>query len=145
MGDAVSGIADHLKRLLSPQSALGGFNFSEAKEKQAAIDYLWAGDFSDCTKEVLLRNPDYEEWLEHKTRNKYMLTKRFDADSARRRMMRLNYTAGMIGRQSNMYYISKHQLLMAIECKHKMCHRLLWEQFSSVRAIPSYNFTEDLV
>lgn len=143
--ETVADITEHLKRLLAPQAACGGFNFSLSTERQRAIDYLWGGDYSDCTSEVLRRNPDYAEILEEKTRNKFMMTNKFDAESALRRKMRLNYTAGMMGRQNSMFYIPKHQLLMAIESKHKMCHRLLWEQWSNVRGLPSYNFIEEFV
>lgn len=96
MAATVTGISDHVKRLLNPQPFLGGFDFSQATERQRAINYLWAGDYSDCTRDILRHNPDYEEILEEKTRNKYMMTKRFDADAAERRKTRLNYTAGVI-------------------------------------------------
>lgn len=145
MRDTVAELTKHVARLLSPSSPCGGFDFSKPSERQRAIDYLWAEDYTDCTTEVLLNNSDYEEVLDHKTRNKYMQGKSFGAAAAERRRARLNYAAGMIGRQRNMFYMPKHQLLMAVESKHKMCSRVLWQHWSNVRGLPSYNFTEELV
>jgi len=57
----------------------------------------------------------------------------------------LNYLAGMVARNRNQNFLPKSQLLMACESQHKMCNAVLWQHWSSMRALPSKTWLDGFV
>ena len=146
--NSVEHLTNRLANLVSPSLPEGGFMLSpeqHAAEYQAAIDWCWAGNFSDTHSEVLAANPDLQEFLHESTLNGYTERRLYDDVTASRRNARLNFVGGVIARNRNKNYLPKHQLLLALQSKHKLMHRQLWNDFASVRTMPAYNWTDDLV
>ena len=76
-------LTGRLARLVSPSLPAGGFMLDGgASEYQRAIDWCWAGDFSDCRSEVLRANPDLEEFLHERTLNSYSARNLPESDTA---------------------------------------------------------------
>ena len=146
--NSVEHLTNRLANLVSSSLPKGGFMLSpeqHAAEYQAAIDWCWAGNFSDTHSEVLAANPDLQEFLHESTLNGYTERRLYDDATASRRNVRLNFVGGVIARNRNKNYLPKHQLLLALQSKHKLMHRQLWNDFASVRTMPAYNWTDDLV
>jgi hypothetical protein len=95
--------------------------------------------------EVLAANPGLQEFLHERTLNAYTERRLYDNDTANRRNARLNFVGGVIARNRNQYFLPQHQLLLALQSKHKLMNRQLWYDFSSVRTMPSYNWTDTFV
>ena len=97
---------------------------------------------------MLQCNPDLEEFLEERTSNEYSArpSQQLDADdTTARRRSRLNYSAGLIARNRNQHFLPKHQLLLALQSKHKLMNERLWFDYSTMRLVPSYNWTDQFV
>jgi hypothetical protein len=142
----VSFLTGRLQRLVSPSMPEGGFLLQRGgQEYQRAINWCWAGDFSDYRSEVLSANPDLEEFLHERTMNAYQAHHLADEDTVQARSMRLNFTGGLISRNRNVHYLPKHQLLLALQSKQKLMNERLWYDFSNVRVMPSYNWTDTFV
>ena len=125
--DSVEHLTTRLANLVSPSPPQGGFMLSAEKhaaEYQAAIDWCWAGDFSNTHSEVLAANPGLQEFLHERTLNAYTERRLYDNDTANRRNARLNFVGGVIARNRNQYFLPQHQLLLALQSKHKLMNRI---------------------
>eukprot|EP00962_Isochrysis_galbana_P009201 scaffold2568_cov118-Isochrysis_galbana.AAC.2 len=144
--DSLADMAAKIRSAFDPAPPAGGFVlYKGPEERLRAIEYCWAGDFSDCTAEILSSNPELSQVLECRTSSSYVQRSLYDDDSDAKRSTRLNYLAGIIARNRSQSFLPKHQLLMACESKHKLCNRVLWQHWSSIRALPSFTWTEDFV
>jgi len=84
--ESVELLRERLARAFSPSLPTGGFNLAGDQERQRAIDYCWAGDFGDCTSELLTTNPDLNELLAAKSSNKYNTSSLYSDESEQRRV-----------------------------------------------------------
>ena len=148
----VARLSERLASMLSPTLPIGGFNMAaghNSTERQRAIDYVWSLEYDDAASELLRENPGLCDELEQRTAGTYDRSS-CDDESAMyakkaRREKRNNYLAGLLARNRSQYFLPKHQLLLALECKHKVLNHELWAEFSSLRVIPSYNWTDSFV
>eukprot|EP00965_Chrysotila_dentata_P044403 1475896-Pleurochrysis_carterae.AAC.1 len=53
--------------------------------------------------------------------------------------------AGLLARNRNQHFLPKHQLILAIEARHKQPNKSLWAQLCNMRIIPSYTLTNDFI
>ena len=154
--DTISTLKDAVTRAFSPVLPKGGFLLSDPAQRQQAIDYCWAGDYTDAVTEILERNQDLAHHLMSRTSNTYTgftpATGTFDASPfgeadghSLRRILRLNFLGGMMARMTNQNFLPKHALLLGLESKQKNMNRALWGHFSSLRVIPCYNWTDSFV
>lgn len=127
----------------SPAVPEGCFDMQDASARGRLIRWLWRGDYSACQTEVLAANPELETQLQQRTRNRYTPT---DSEThAVKRRGRLNFLAGLMVRNKSKNVMPGHHVLLAIESKHKMMNRALWDTLTQIRVLPSYNWTDDLI
>ena len=146
---SVTQLADELARMRAkldtaydPELPANCADMSNAGSKIELIDWLWQGDFAECSTQILDSNPDMEILLQQRTKARTS----GDAElHAIRRRPRLNFAAGVLARNRKKNVIPRDQVLLAIDAKHKMCNHQLWDMLSQKRVLPSINWTDDLV
>jgi hypothetical protein len=133
--ESIRGLFESIRGLLSPKKPAGGYDMSVPGDRQKLIDYLWAQDYHDCETETLDANPELEDQLQTRTRNR---TSGDDAELAQtRRRGRLNFLAGTMARNKSKNIMPKDQVLMGIDAKAKMMNARQWDTFSKNRVLPS--------
>ena len=134
-----------LKDAFSPSMPQGGFEMTRGiTERHTLIDYLWAGNYSDSTTEMLSANPTLSELLLAKTAN----SSYSPADKARfhvKREKRTSFLAGILARNRNVHILPKDQAILAITAAHKHVNHDFWEVLTGMRVLPSINWTNDLI
>ena len=116
-----------------------------SRERERAMHYLWSRNYADVFTEILDSNPDIAELLDQRTTNVYNSRLNADLESDVRRGRRLNFVGGLLARNRNVHFFPKHQLLLAIQSKHKQVNHALWAQLSYMRVLPSLKWTEDFI
>jgi hypothetical protein len=117
-----------------------------ADERKRLIDWLWAGDFSDCTTEILEQNPELAEFIDERTTVARLPTEpRAKAAALRRRRTRHNFLAGVLARNRSRDFVPRHQLLLSIEAHASQMNVRFWDMLSSVRVLLSRNWVHDLI
>ena len=111
------------------------------------IQWLWDGDYTGCTTELLDLNPDLSEYLNESTANTTHPPSEPKAREGffRRRSTRQNFSAGLLARLRSKDLVPKHQLLLSIEAHAKGLNTFLWDMLSSVRVLLSRNWVHDLI
>ena len=143
-------LTQKLERLVSPSTSEAGFTLAAPgsvhnKEYQRAIDWCWAGDFGNSHNELLLANPELEEFLHERTMNTYVYHSRGGEKAIHSRASRLNFVGGIIIRNKNKNFLPKQQILLALQSKHRLMNERLWYDFSSLRIMPSDRWTDQFV
>ena len=114
-----------------------------AEERNELIDYLWAGKYDDCATEVIDTNLHIKEFLRSKTMTDYEPR---DRDAAQRRKdKRLNFLGTLLVRNRNVHVLPRQQAILAAMAKQKHINNDFWEVLTSLRVLPSINWTNDLV
>eukprot|EP00965_Chrysotila_dentata_P097449 3220438-Pleurochrysis_carterae.AAC.1 len=62
-----------------------------------------------------------------------------------RRSTRQNFLAGMVARNQSEHFFPKHQVLLAIDAKHKQINNDFWDLLTSVRVLPSRHWVTNLI
>ena len=144
--ESVARMAVTLASVFSSAAPVGGFTFSNSSERAAAIDWVWSLEYSDAQTEILDRNPELDELFSARVDKRVTPSRISDLEAfERRHRSRLNFSASLLGRNRNKDFIPKPMLLLALEAKHKRMNRTLWAEFSSVRVLPSYTWTEAFI
>lgn len=132
-----------MRKLLQPVAPEGGFNMADGSDTRVAmIDWLWAGEYEDAVTEMVRSNSALSDRLRANTRNTaYSVS----AQREWRGDRRLNYLTGLLIRNRNVNVIPKDQVLLALNSKLRGMNEDVWEDFTLLRAIPSINWTDDLV
>lgn len=147
----VNSLQQQLQRLLSPAPPQGGFNLrgievaASQAERSRALHYMWARRYDDVFCEILDSNPDLAELLISRTANRYNSRLDFEEEGQARRARRINFLGGLLARNRNQNFLPKHQLLFAIQCKHKQLNQSLWAQMCYMRLVPSLTWTGDFI
>ena len=143
MGIELTELSERLHDLLDPSLPKGGFMLTDPGSHTAVIEYLWRCDFSDSEAEILEANPDLDTYLRGRTAN----SRGFSSAQVHEdnRAARLNFTAGLISRDRHQSFLPKSQLLLAMEARHKMLNKELWQSFSAMRCLPSYTWTAGIM
>lgn len=140
------------RRLLSPVPPAGGFQLrgfelahASAGARESALRYMWEREYKDVFSEILDCNPDLADLLDTRTSNSY--SSRLDSgdEVETRRKQRLNFLGGVLSRNRNQHFLPKHQLLLAIQARHKQLNLSLWAQLTHMRLLPSYTWTTEFI
>ena len=137
-----------LRSIFEPRRPEGCFDMSAGpEERRAMIDWLWAGDYSECTSELLDLNPEMAEYIDETTANTTTPPLEAVAREAffRRRKTRQNFAAGLLARLRSKDLVPKHQLLLSIEAHAKGLNTLLWDMLASVRVLLCRTWVNKLV
>lgn len=141
-----------MRRLLSPAAPQGGFQLrgfdfhdAGALAREAALSYMWERKYADVFSEILDSNPDLADLLDGRTSNTYSSRLHGGEEIEERRNRRLNYLGGLLLRNRNQHFLPKHQLLLAVQARHKQLNVSLWAQLCHMRLLPSYKWTNDFI
>lgn len=140
-----------LQRLLTPAPPRGGFNLrgnmlaAGEEERQRAIQYMWSRNYADVFSEILDANPDLADLLSGRTANTYSSRIDFGEEPEMRRRQRLNFLGGLLARNRNQHFLPKHQLLLAVQSRHKQLNHTLWAQLCHMRMLPSFTWTTEFI
>ena len=137
-----------LRSIFEPKRPAGCFDMRAGpEERNKMIQWLWDGDYTGCTTELLDLNPDLSEYLNESTANTTHPPSEPKAREGffRRRSTRQNFSAGLLARLRSKDLVPKHQLLLSIEAHAKGLNTFLWDMLSSVRVLLSRNWVHDLI
>eukprot|EP00965_Chrysotila_dentata_P038362 1274871-Pleurochrysis_carterae.AAC.1 len=141
-----------MKRLLSPELPLGGFQlrgleFAEAEVsvREAALHHIWERNYGDVYIDILNSNPRLVQLLCGRTANTYTGRLEGSEEIESRRLKRLNFLGGLLARSRNQHFMPKHQLLLAMQARHKQLNQSSWAQLCHMRILPSFTWTGNLI
>ena len=118
-------LRDQLAKLTSAFSPEGGYLMTGgADERKALIDYLWAGDYSDSSHEMLRANPELASILAVKTANSSYKPADREAFEYKREK-RMECLTGLLAHNRNVNVCSKQQAILSVTAKQKHINRLL--------------------
>eukprot|EP00965_Chrysotila_dentata_P145390 4801753-Pleurochrysis_carterae.AAC.1 len=80
---------------------------------------MWERNYCDVYTEILHSNPSLAQLLCSRTANTYTARLEGSEEIERRRLKRLNFLGGLLARNRNQPFMPKHQLLLAVQARHK--------------------------
>ena len=144
---SVANLLSTLQALFEPKRAAGGFNMHCGDvERERMIDWLWAGDFTSATQEMLDNNPELATYIDERTKHGRHPPDPSDrVASDRRRRTRHNFLSGILARNRSKDFVPEHQLLLSIQAHAKQINVLYWDMLSSVRVLSSRTWVTKLI
>ena len=123
---SVANLLSTLQALFEPKRAAGGFNMHCGDvERERMIDWLWAGDFTSATHEMLDNNPELATYIDERTKHGRHPPDPSDrVASDRRRRTRHNFLSGILARNRSKDFVPEHQLLLSIQAHAKQINVL---------------------
>jgi hypothetical protein len=120
-------LREQLAKMTSAFTPMGGYALTRGEdERRDLIDYLWKGDYTDSSSEMLRANPELATMLVAKTSN----SSYSPVDNVAfhyKREKRLDFLAGLLTRNRNVHICPKQQAILAVTAKQKHINNDFWE------------------